>query len=288
MTTLGDQVSVVAEALDCSILDSTIRIEGLPPAVRGRMAELLRPFVVPSAEAAGEPLMRLRAVRRGRGDWIVRAEESAPDVRSDLDGGGRINHLLASLEWRAVGDALAASTGYAVVHAAALTRGANTVLLLGRSGAGKTTLTLGLMGRGWEPFTDDMTLIDTASLEVHTFPRCFHIEGATLAALAVRPQIEQSTSLPTYWHPLHWAEHPRRPTMIVLVERNPERPTRLLPTFQAEGAGAILDATIRNQVSGSELARVAACVAAQASGAWSLNNMALRDALDAIEAQCAK
>ena len=247
------------------------------------MADLLRPFIVSAAEATAEPSIRLRAVRRGRGDWIVRVAENNADTSGNLDSGGRISHLLASLEWQAVGDALAATTGSAIVHAAALTRGASTILLLGRSGVGKTTLTLGLMGRGWDPFTDDMTLIDAATLQVHTFPRCFHVEVGTVEALPVRPHLERSTSLPTYWRPVHWAEHAQRPTMIVLVERDPKRPSSLRPATQAEGAGAILEATIRNQLSGSDLARIATRLAAQADGVWSLNNMSLPEALDMIE-----
>lgn len=248
------------------------------------MADLLRPFLVSSAEATAEPLIRLQAVRRGRGDWTMRVAGKASDTSGDLDGGGRISYLLASLEWRAVGDALAATTQCAVVHAAALSHGANTILLLGRSGAGKTTLTLGLMGRGWEPFSDDISLIDAATLDVYTFPRCFHVEGGTLAALPKRPELEQSASLPTYWRPLHWALDAKRPTMIVLVERDPERSTRLLPATQAEGAGAILDATLRNQLSGVEMARLSARLASQAR-VWTLNNMSLYEALDAIEIQ---
>lgn len=288
MTSLASEISTVTEALTCRIAGSLIQIGGLPPAVRVRMADLLRPFVVSKTEATAGQSIRLEAVRRGRGDWIMRAAESSHSTGGDIDSGGRLGHLLATLEWRAVGDALAATSECAVVHGAALSRGECTLLLLGQSGAGKTTLTLGLMGRGWLPFTDDMALIDAKTLEVRVFPRCFHIEGGTLAALPVRPHIEQSISLPTYWRPVHWADGARRPTMIVLVERDPQRSTALRAATQAEGAGAILDATLRNQLSGSALAHISTRIAAQAHDVWTLNNMSLVEALDYIDVHSAR
>ncbi len=255
------------------------------------MAELIRPFVMHDrASTTEEPLARLRAVRRGRGDWIVRASGAANGVSlgdvdgNNMEGGGRIGHLLAALEWRAVGAALAATARYALIHAAALRRGADTVLLLGKSGAGKTTLTLGLMGRGWEPFADDVALVDAHSLEVRAFPRCFHVDAATMVALPRRPQLKWSGSLPGYYRPVHWAEGASRPTVIFLVSRDPERATSRVPVSQAETAGAMLAATIRNRLSSSELAHVTVLLAAQARGCFELNSMSLTAALDSIEA----
>jgi hypothetical protein len=200
-----------------------------------------------------------------------------------MEGGGRIDHLLAALEWRAVGAALGATADSAVVHGAVLTQADHTVLLLGRSGTGKTTLTLGLMGRGWEPFTDDVALVDRTSLKVRSFPRCFHVDAATRAALPLLPELEWSTTLRGYCRPRRWAQQARQPSTIVLVGRNPHRATELSPVTRAEAAGAILDATIKNALTGSMLADLAVQLACQAEWCCALNNTSLSAALDLIE-----
>jgi hypothetical protein len=196
---------------------------------------------------------------------------------------------LPTIERRAVTMALDATKDTAIVHAAALSRGPSTVLLLAPSGSGKTTLTLGLIGRGWAPFGDDLSLISTASLRVRPFPRCFHVAPASMQALRSTPELEWSRVLSTYARPEHWAESEHQPTTILLIERDPERPTALSPVeTQAEAAGAILDATVHNQVAGSELARVAVRLAAQARRCDRLNNGVLEEALDLIEAASAE
>jgi hypothetical protein len=192
------------------------------------------------------------------------------------------------LEWRAVSGALGASVGLAAVHAAALTRGEATVLLIAQSGHGKTTLTLGLMERGWGPFADDVTLIDATTLRARVFPRCFHIDKSALARLRERSDLEWPGTLALYARPTHWATQERQPTAIFLVERDARQPTTLTPVTQAEAAGAILGATIRNQVSGSALAQIAVRLAAQARRCARLNNGVLAEALDLIEAASAE
>jgi hypothetical protein len=290
MTPSVSAAATAAKTLDCRIAGSHIRIEALPPAVRARMVDLFRPFVVELDEhEIGEPVARFRAARRGRGDWIAQRtnldERSADqEDRRTLEGAGRIGNLLAVLEWRSVDAALSATDQYAIAHGAALRRGTDTLVLLGKSGAGKTTLTLGLMGRGWEPYTDDAILIDARSLEVGAFPRCFHVDAATLVALPARPPLEKAGGLSGYLRPLRWASAASQPSAIVVVERNPRLPTATRPLSQAEAAGALLEATIRNQLPASDRARIAIRLASEARRCCALNNMSLTDALDLIEA----
>lgn len=291
MTPALHELLALDGTLDCCIAGAHIRIEALPTAVRAHLADLFRPFVIEGHKLT-EPVACFHAVRRGRGDWIARRSDpgGAPSDREDwgtVEGGGRVGNLLAILEWRSVDAALAATDQHVVIHAAALRRDTDTLLMLGKSGAGKTTLTLGLMGRGWEPFTDDAVLLDTHSLEVRTFPRCFHVDAATLVALPVRPPLEKAGGLTAYFRPLKWADGSGRPTAIVVVTRDPQRPTTMHPLSQAEAAGALLDATIRNQLRGSDRARVAVRLAAEARSCRALNNMSLTTSLDLIEAAVA-
>lgn len=269
--------SAVPDPVNSWIAGSHICIEDVPPAVRVRLADLLRPFTVAPAFPPSEPLVRLRVVRRGPGHWVATGGDPG-DVAC-----GSIARLLAYLEWRAVTEAIRASTGYVAIHAAALTRARATVLLLAPSGTGKTTLTLGLMSRGWEPLTDDTALIDTASLRVAAFPRCFHIEAPSLGLLPRRPDLEWVAGLPGYARPLRWAQDDHQPTAIVLVQRNSAHPSMLFPLTRAEAASALLDASLRNSLSGSQLVRVAARLASGVARCCRVNNGSLAETLDLIE-----
>jgi hypothetical protein len=60
-----------------------------------------------------------------------------------------------------------------LLHAAALERGGRAFVLAGPSGAGKTTLTLALVDRGWRIATEEMVLIDPA-LAVRGLSRPIH------------------------------------------------------------------------------------------------------------------
>lgn len=264
----------------CRIAGSDIRIDGLPGPVAARLAHLLRPFV--SEPGAAEPLLRLQVERQGLGSWHVCAEDGA------VESAGRIGRILAHLEWRAVATAMGATAACAVVHGATLARGDSSVLLLAPSGSGKTTLALGLMARGWEPFADDLSLVDATTLAVTALPRCFHVDDATLSLLPTRPEVEAPVTLVGYARPRHWATGMRRPETIVLVERDPDCATTLFPITQAEAAGAILGGAIRNQVSHSQLAHIAVRLAASARGCFRLNNGTLAASLDLIETASAR
>jgi hypothetical protein len=275
---------VAAEPLNCCIAGVLVRVEGLPSPVRGRLSRLMGRLTAPPLSAPTEPALHLRAARHGRGDWTVRVGDGEPEAFHTLF------RLLTYLEWCAVTSALSATTGLAAIHGATLSCGDATVLLLAQSGHGKTTLTLGLMERGWEPMSDDITLIDTATLRAHAFPRCFHIDSATRIRLRERSDLEWPGTLALYVRPKHWAEEERRPTTIVQVERDflGTSASALAPVTRAEAAGAILGGTVHNQLSGSELAHVAVGLASQAHGCYRLNNGVLTEALNLIGAASAE
>lgn len=273
-------LAATTEAVSCWIAGSLVRIEGLPPAVRACLVDLLRPFVAEPEWPSVEPLLCLRAVRHGRGDWAATGGDTG-EV-----GCGSIARLLAHLEWRAASAALRASRDCLALHGAALARGQASVLLLAPSGTGKTTLTLGLMGRGWEPLTDDIVLVDAATLRASAFPRCFHIEAPSLGLLPQGPDVAWARALPGYARPLRWARGTYQPTAIILVRRDAQQPSMLFPMTQAEAASALLDASLRNELPGSQLARAAVGLAAGAARCCRLNNGSLANTLDLIEAAC--
>ena len=62
-----------------------------------------------------------------------------------------------------------------LLHAATLERDGRAFVFAGPSGAGKTTLTLALMARGWRLVTEEMTLVDR-ELRVHGLARPIHAD----------------------------------------------------------------------------------------------------------------
>jgi hypothetical protein len=65
-----------------------------------------------------------------------------------------------------------------LLHAATLERDGRAYVFAGPSGAGKTSLTLGLMARGWRLVTEEMTLVDR-ELNVRGLARPIHAERAS-------------------------------------------------------------------------------------------------------------
>lgn len=270
-----------AAPLWVEICDVPVAIEGLDTTLRARLADLLRPFVRPAGPGAAP--VRLRAARDG-GGW--RFVKSAWETHF-FDEPDR---LLAQLEWQAMAQAQLQSSRWALFHGAALARGEAVVLLVGESGAGKTTLTLALTARGWLPLSDDVVVVDPGSLHLHAFPRCFHVHPSTAATLIDASLLEWlggaggTTADEVYARPTRWADHAPAPSSIVVVERHPFGPSTSAPLPYAEAAYALAASALANQLSQAERVRTAACLVAAAATCTRLHNGDLGGAVDLIEA----
>lgn len=66
---------------------------------------------------------------------------------------------------------------YLLLHASAVERDGQAVLMTGLSGAGKSTLAALLMGRGWRLMGDEFALVDPATGLVHGFPRLVSLKN---------------------------------------------------------------------------------------------------------------
>ena len=86
---------------------------------------------------------------------------------------------------------------YVVLHAAAVTRGATALLVGGPSGAGKTTLTLALLNRGFRLLSDDFSPLERTTGLIQPFPKALGIRpgpGAGLAAGLGPPAAETGSA----------------------------------------------------------------------------------------------
>lgn len=264
-------------AVYARVFAATIAVEGLPAALARRLSLLLKPFLAPGGERAVTHRLRIE-YDAGAGCWyLYEGANCCSNAASD-------DELLGLAEWFVMHWGVTSCADTLLIHGAALHRAGATLLLLGESGAGKTTLTLGLLARGWLPYGDDVTLVNPATLDVRGFPRYFHVDAATrdlFAAVRVlrRPRIALEHAAPRLW-----ARVPAQPTAIVVASRDPHRPAGISAITRAEAAGALLHAAMETPMPRGEVAHIAARIAATVAGCYRLDNGELQATLDLLEA----
>lgn len=281
--------SFAPRPLHVRVLGTHMVVTGLTEALRAGLAELLHPFLLTdyapdipdSPDISDAPRHAFAAAwNESLGLWDI-SYDGEP-----LIGLSDEATLLGYLEWRIIAAGLEEVEGCGVFHAGALTRGEATILLRGESGAGKTTLTLGLMARGWLPVADDIAIVDARTLGLRGFPRCFHVEHAHERPAGASPRLETVAAVEGHARPLCWAPEGQVPTAIITVARDPEQPSGLTPLFRAQAAGALFQSAIRSRLAESQIADLAARVAATVRYCGHLNNGELSQALDLIEDAC--
>lgn len=270
--------------LHTRILGTHMVISGLTEVLRAGLAELLLPFLMTDdiPDGADAPAIAFAVVWNDLvGVWEITRDGQMLMGLSDAET------LLRYLEWQIIAAGIDQVEGCGVFHAGVLARGDATVLLQGESGAGKTTLTLGLIARGWLPVADDVAVVDVWTLGLRAFPRCFHVEHEHERPLVARPALERIAAVEGHARPLQWAAEGRQPTAIITIARDADQPASLTPLLRAEVAGALFRGSIRTRLSGSQVAGLAARVAATVRYCGHLNNSDLSQALDLIETTCA-
>lgn len=134
-------------------------------------------------------------LRHDLGAFVVpRAPDDAADAGPaafDADGGDAGAGAPAEQRFARVFEALLDRvSGFAVLHAGAVAHAGRAWLLAGPSGAGKTTLSLALLERGFPLLSDDFAPLELATGLVHPFPKSLGVrEGPgfeTAARLAER------------------------------------------------------------------------------------------------------
>lgn len=120
------------------------------------------PFVSGAPGGDGDSVFEIH----GDPDWGWKLTE---DGEPQFAGSDRWK-IASELRYWIVYRALTAATGFAFVHAAVLARGDDGVLLVGRSGGGKTTLSLGLAEHGWAYLSDDLAAVDRTDHTIEPVP----------------------------------------------------------------------------------------------------------------------
>jgi HprK-related kinase A len=127
-----------------------------------------------------------------------------------------------------------------LLHASAVERGGQAVLMVGESGSGKSTLAALLGESGWRFMGDEFTLLDPGSGDALAFPRLMSLKNAAIAELEARvpahrfgPRLDST--------PKGSIRHMVPPIDAIAAMDVPARPALLLfPTFgEAPGLRAI-------------------------------------------------
>lgn len=184
--------------------------------------------------------VRCAVSRTPDGLWQVITEgvETAHQA-STLEG------ALLAVEWQLVTDTLDHQSDRFHLHGAALVDPTDTmtVLVLGESGVGKTTLTLALIAAGYRPYADDVVLIDPKTLTAERFPRAFHVDATTrqlVTPLFDDRAWEVPGSPEGYCVPTAWASVPRPVGAIVFPKAHDHAHPLLIGLSIAEAAMTLL------------------------------------------------
>jgi len=202
----------------------------------------------------------------------------------------REDALLRDVEWRLYATSAAESPAPLVVHAGAVARKGQALLLPGSSGAGKTTLTYALAARGWQTLTDDVLALGAepddpaSSLLALPCERCGHVSPRSLELLAeVGVALEGPVAgLAGYYRPRIWAS--AAPVCYVIAPQYQADAVGAVTLLtQAETAALLMKASFaQRRVTYHQQWQAAVRVAAQTSG-WRLTYGSLDDALDIVD-----
>jgi hypothetical protein len=155
--------------------------------------------------------------------------------------------LGSQIEYRIVNEAIARARDRYVLHAGAVEGPRGTCLIIGESGAGKTSLTLWLWASGLRLATDDLCPILHGTLAAERFPRALHMDceysPRLLAKIPPRPP-----SYPADYYPFPdaLAGDPAPVADLLVLERGPLAEGEIFPLSQAEAAHHLLRAVIKS------------------------------------------
>lgn len=222
------------ENLGWILLGSAFRCRGVPAGVRPDLEALLQGF--PRAE--GPPDVDFEVLRKADGGLALKnGEGSLRDLGEPVS---------SHLEYQLINTSIERARGRWVLHAGAVAAPRGTCLVIGESGAGKTSLTLWLWASGLTLVTDDLCPLLHGSLAPETFPRALHMDceysPRLLEKIPPRP-----AGYPADYYPFpgqgDWAPPPL--TDLLVIGRGPRPEGEIEPLGQSEAAHHLLKAVIK-------------------------------------------
>ncbi|MDQ3915607.1 MAG: hypothetical protein M3323_09820 [Actinomycetota bacterium] len=153
------------------LLDTVFEIRTEEDDVAALLGRLWEPF----ATSEDAPADAAFTIERDGSELAVGERGGEPLIRHpDVWG------LTDALRYRMLELAEAGLERAVSLHAAAVALDGRLLLLAGPSGAGKTTLTLGLLRAGWTYFSDDVAPVDRATAAILPFPKPLGVKDPAL------------------------------------------------------------------------------------------------------------
>lgn len=183
-----------------------------------------------------------------------------------------IDQAFPMLEWGLNWCVSAHCHQYLVLHAAVLERGGRAVLMPAPPGSGKSTLCAALALSGWRLLSDELALIDPATLAIFPLPRPVSLKNASIdvirhfsSAATIGPEVPETTK-GTVAHmkpPVQGVRDAHRealPAWIVFPRYVADVPARFEPVPRAQAFMQLVDNAFNYDVHGRQgfetLARV--------------------------------
>lgn len=160
-----------------------------------------------------------------------------------------INHL----EWVITKSILHSHNHLLQLHAAGLIKDERYLLIVGRSGAGKTSLSLSLLSRGWKCLSDEIIFIDPSSFHVLSLPRNFHVNHDTLRLFRgldsrTDTTLLQDNSGKVRMNPAHMMYNPlfikAAPLCLVFPDHGPDYQTQVTRLGETQSLALLSASTI--------------------------------------------
>ncbi|MHC4695355.1 MAG: hypothetical protein ACYTFA_01285 [Planctomycetota bacterium] len=140
---------------------------------------LYAPFNCSAWEPGGVDV-EIRPYRRypwPRGPYTLRSSQ-APDFQVQ-----RRYEVLPHLEWYINWQIIQTRHDYVQLHASSIELDGHAMILPGDPGSGKSTLTAGLLARGWSYLCDEFALLDPWARMVHPYPRALCIKEPSFGVI---------------------------------------------------------------------------------------------------------
>lgn len=226
--------------LSWTILGTTFRCLGMPAGPGSELAALLQGFA--SRPDSDAPTL----------DFTLIEGTEQPEI--ELGGTrwplGSQDALASQVEYILIDEAIRRTRSHYILHAGGVATSRGTCLIIGESGAGKTSLTLWLWASGMRLLTDDLCPILQKSFNPETLPRALHMDAQysprLLEKIPPRP-----AGYPEDYYPFPETAGARAEavppvTTLLVLERGPKPEGELSPLSQAEATHSLLGAVIRN------------------------------------------
>lgn len=238
MADVAPAIARPASSLSYDLAGRPVAIVVPDAAARSIVARIFGDFDPPPA-ARMAPTIAYALTRADDATWEVTAAGSVT-YRSP-----QLMDAIVALEWAIVTEMIAARRDLFHLHAAALASPVRdaTVVIAGESGSGKTTLTLGLMARGFLPYSDDVTLVAPESGDPLPFRRAFHIDARTqslLRGLPSPPDWDFDAAPVGYFIVPRWADAPCPIRVVLFPTLTPGAEAGLTPLSLPDAVARLL------------------------------------------------